>query len=217
MLPRQSVSAVLLCAFAAMSVVISACSGGSSDSTFSASSGPQIIEVPTRWASSNANSLPSLLGSSDAVFAGKVLRLVETRQDRFLPGREGTGIPGKPSRGPVDFPFSVFELQITRSMKGGLSPGSTVMFEQSGGITDQDGTPVRLQLAGDDPIESGREYMFFAAYKKNGALSAPPYGRLEVGTDGRLRPLKHWAHLGALLQLTGRTAVEAGQALKAGQ
>jgi len=202
---------VALLAFASV-LLLAACGGNSGGST--SSTQPEVIEIPTRWASANANDLSSLVASSDEVFIARVKALTGVRDQTILPGSDST-VPGKPGRDPSSLPVSVYEIVITQSFTGSHAAGSTATFEQVGGLVDQDGATVRLMLDGDPPVEVGKTYLLFISRKSNGALSAPPYGRLEVTVDGRLAPLTRWAGLGALQRLSQVTAEQAGSEIDA--
>jgi len=207
-------TAALIAASSILSLFIGACGGGAGDSA--SSSEPQTIEISTRWASANANDLPTLIAASDAVFVGRVGRLVEVREETLIPGTGSSPVPGKPGRGETTVPVSVFEVTVGRSARGGLVRGSTVSFEQAGGLTYRNGSPVRFELEGDEPLQPGGEYLFFAVYKPNGSLSAPPYARLQVTAEGLL-PQEPWARLGALQLLSGLSAGEATGLVERGE
>jgi hypothetical protein len=192
-------------------MLLAACGGGADSST---STQHGSIEIPTRWASANANTLSSLVASSDEVFIARVNSLTGVRDQPILPASDST-VPGKPGRDPSSLPISAYELVVTQSFAANRSAGSTATFEQVGGRVDQDGATVHLMLAGDPPVEVGKEYLFFVSRKSSGALSAPPYGRLEVTPDGRLLPLTRWAGLGALQRLSQVTAAQAGSEIDA--
>jgi hypothetical protein len=61
---------------------------------------------------------------------------------------------------------------------------------------------VSVILAGDEPLQTGATYVFFADYKPNGNLTVPPFGRLQAEAGG-LAPLPEWTNMGALRELTG--------------
>ena len=151
----------------------------------------QTIEIAVRWASADAKDLRSLVQSSDEVFTARVERIAGTREESIAPGSGRSSIP-----------VAIYELAVTKSFIGGRAVGSSITFEQVGGIVEQDGVTVRLMLEGDPPVEVGTEYVFFASMKQNGTLSAPPYSRLEVTSEGALVALAEWANLGALQQLS---------------
>lgn len=207
----KTVSFVALLAFSAL--LVGACGEGAGESPDSTA--PDVVEVPTRWASANARDLSSLVSSSDEVFFARVDALTKVRDETILPGADSQ-VPGKAGRAASTLPISVYELIITRPLGGERSAGSTVTFEQVGGVVDQGGEAVRLMLDGDPPVEVGKEYLFFVSRKPNGTLSAPPYGRLEVA-NGRLSPVSRWAGLGALQELSQITAAEAEREIDAGR
>jgi hypothetical protein len=204
---RKSVSSAVLAALAIMSALAVACggsdSGSSSDHGVANEAAPAPgapAEVPTRWASAIANDLPSLLDSSDEVFVGRVTRV--------------TGQRDEPAGAPRTFPITRYEVSVEQSISGTLTPGAAVVVEQGGGtIRSSDGTETRVILHGDEFLVPGASYLFFAGYKSNGTLAAPPFSRLRVAADGALHPLHHWASLGALQQLAGLSAVEAARAV----
>ena len=182
--------------------LFSACGGGGSNDE-ATSDDPQVIEVPTRWASGNANDLASLVATSDEVFTARVERLAGTREEGILGGTgESTG--GK--RGST-FPITSYDITITRSFVGDRAVGSAATLEQAGGVSADTGA--RMMLENDPPVEVGKEYLFFATVTDAGALTTPPYGRLEVG-PGRLTAVGPWGELGALKQLADVSADNLG-------
>jgi hypothetical protein len=204
----------LLLAACASSLLLTACSDGPGDADVSAE--PETIALHVRWASGNAKDLQSLLDSSEVVFAGRVDDLAGVREETLIADAGSPPQPGKADRGATTVPVSVFDVVVTQSMEGGLTHGSTVAFEQAGGITERDGSPVRIELEGDEPLVVGHEYLFFAVYKPNGALAAPPYARLEMTAQG-LRAEREWEQLGGLQQLTGLTASGAAMLVEQGE
>jgi hypothetical protein len=173
--------------------LFSACGGGGSNDE-ATSDDPQVIEVPTRWASGNANDLASLVATSDEVFTARVERLAVTREESIL--RDTGEFAGRKNRS--TFPMSSYDITVTHSFVGGRGVGSTATLEQAGGVSAHTGA--RMMLENDPAVEVGKEYLFFATVTEDGTLTTPPYGRLEVGA-GRLRAVGPWGELGALKQL----------------
>jgi hypothetical protein len=181
----------------------SACGGGSESDDDATSSAPEVIEVPTRWASGNANDLATLVDTSDEVFTARVERLAGTREEGFL---GGTGESAGGKRGST-FPITSYDITITRSFVGDRAVGSAATLEQPGGISSDTGA--RMMLENDPPVEVGKEYLFFATVTDAGALTTAPFGRLEVG-PGKLTPVGPWGELGALKQLANVSADNLG-------
>lgn len=161
---------------------------------------PYVEVVGARWATAEAESVPALIASSDAVFVARVTR--------ELPQREET-LPGPADR-PTDrtFPISRYEAVVESSVSGGVAQGATVVIEQAGGEDPSDGHVVILE--GDELIEAGKTYVFFASQKDNGTWTAAPYGRLEVKGDGSLAAVEMWRSLpaSAALEASGARAVD---------
>jgi hypothetical protein len=106
-------------------------------------------------------------------------------------------------------------VSVTRPISGTFAAGSSTVVEQiDGTIPGPDGSPVSVILEGDEPLQSGATYMFFADYKPDGNLTSPPFGRLEVGAGGDLQPLAEWTRLGALRQLSELSVDGAAAAVK---
>jgi hypothetical protein len=157
--------------------------------------------VPTHWASGNGNDLPALLRTSDEAFFGRVTGVL---------GQSEVELPASIAKDRAGLPITSFEITVERVVAGGLSSGATVVVEQVGGTIEiSGGTTMSIILEHDKLLLEGAEYLFFAAYKNNGKLSVPPFGRLQVSADGSLEPLPIWSGLGALRQLTGLTSSEA--------
>jgi hypothetical protein len=167
---------------------------------------PETIEIPTRWASANARDLRTLVRTSDEVFLGRVTRLLGQSEADQPPGASG-------SRAPL--PLTRFEITVTRALSGTLAAGDAVVIEQIGGTIEvSGGGRATMVLEDDEPLENGAQYLFFADYKPNGNLTAPPFGRLQAGQDGSLQPLAPWGDLGALRELTGLSASDAAARIK---
>ena len=129
------------------------------------------------------------------MFFGRVTAVIGQVETKVGPGGRGT------------LPLTSFEVNVTQALGGTLAQGSTVIIEQVGGITEvSGGAQTSIILEGDKRLEAGAEYLFFADRKPNGNLTAPPFGRLQVGTDGALIVIPRWSDLGALQQLAGLQA-----------
>jgi hypothetical protein len=192
-------------------VFVAACGGGSgSDSEPATSSSPEVIEIPTRWASGNAATLASLTAISDEVFIGRVEALQEVSE---LPMAAGGADRGPR---PDTFPVSRYSVSVERPVQGTLAAGDTVTIEQAGGPSTQpDGTPVILVLEADDPLAPGSRYLFFAQRKENGSFASPPFGRLLLGPGNTLDASQRWSQLGAMQELAGVTPDQAANAIEA--
>jgi hypothetical protein len=160
-----------------------------------------VNDVPVRWASANARDLPTLLRSTGTVFVGRITALKGQHTQQI--GR-GAVVPG--SGGPsVSFPITEFEVTVVRSLQSGLEEGSSLALEQPGGlITRTDGTPGRIALEGDEPIDVGKTYLIFGSVRADGVLTTTPFGRFVV-ENGRASPPEGWEHLPAAKQIAGRT------------
>jgi hypothetical protein len=169
----------------------------------------QTQEVPTHWASGNAKDLRALLRTSDEVFFGRVTGVL---------GQSEIELPASIAKARAGLPITSFEITVESVMAGGLAPGASVLVEQVGGtIETSGGGSMNIILEHDKLLLPGAEYLFFAAYKNNGKLSVPPFGRLQVTADGSLEPLPVWSEMGALRQLTGLTASQATSRVGAAQ
>jgi hypothetical protein len=136
---------------------------------------PYVEVVGARWATAEAESVPALIASSDAVFVGRVTQELPQRAET-LPGPEGRPAAGR------TFPISRYEAVVESSVAGGVAAGAVVVIEQAGGEDPGDGHAVMIE--GDELIQAGKTYVFFASQKGNGTWTAAPYGRLEVRDAG---------------------------------
>lgn len=218
---RRLLTLAATAALAASLLALTACSSGG-DSPARGSSNvsrqvgsyeaDEIVTVPTRWATAIAQNLSTLTASSDAVFTGRVLRLKEQRQEQFSPASvvNPSPVDGKPSRQAPTFPISTYEVLVEEHASGWeTAPPSLVLIEQGGGVVEQaDGSRIRLVLDGDEPLETGQRYLFFALRKENGTFSAAPFARLAVEGE-RLEPGQRWSALGAMKALSGKSVAEA--------
>jgi hypothetical protein len=162
---------------------------------------PYVEVVGARWATAEAESVPALIASSDAVFVARVTQELPQREET-LPGPEGRSAAGR------TFPISRYEAVVESSVTGGVAEGATVVIEQAGGEDPGDGHVVMLE--GDELVEAGKTYLFFASQKDNGTWTAAPYGRLEVKGDGSLAAAAMWRSLpaSAALEASGARAVD---------
>jgi hypothetical protein len=200
-----------LIALAISGTVVIGCGGGTetpagdSSPAGNDSGQPQIadipeIEIPAAWAYGDAEDLRTLTASADVVFRGKVVALKD--QHPAIPQPTGAGATGPAPRW-ADFPISQFEVRVEKVVKGAVNPGTSVTFEQTGGVqTRPDGTQVRLILEQDELLQVGEKYLFFAKVREDGVLEAAPFARMKVGGDGRLSAGKGWDQLKALEQLS---------------
>jgi hypothetical protein len=139
----------------------------------------------------------TLTAESDLVFVGTVSAELEQRSEAAGRLQEIEGSEG--------FPISRFVVSPEQVVSGGLSRTmtDTVIIEQPGGeMTRSDGTVVEVSLEGDEPLEVGRQYLFFASAKENGTLAAPPFGKLPI-VGGAIVAPEGWATIGAVQQLAG--------------
>jgi hypothetical protein len=228
---RPNLRRLLVPTVAALSVFVFACGGSAENATDGGMSGGHsaamhdesglpLVKVHVRWATGNAQSLPALVQSSNVVFAGEVTGLQGQRVREFSASsnsdssfaRDGGAAP----EGGLQFPISVFEVRVDQSIVGGLAEGSTVAIQQAGGVTRRsDGSNVKVVLEGDEPLEAGRRYLFFATMGPDGTLSAPPFARLEIGVKGALEPVAGWDQLGALQRLSNVSIHEAEREIDA--
>jgi hypothetical protein len=192
-LPILALSALLL------AVVFAACNGDSDSGDTAAE-----VEVPTRWATAHAESVEALTQFADEVFVGRVARLPEQREVTI-----GSGLPENSTRQPT-FPLSRYEVTVEEAVLGSLAAGSVAVMEQVGGLVANDGGPgQRVVLEGDEPLEPGATYLFFANEKSNGSYSSAPFARLRVGSGQDLSVPAVWSHLPALQALSGSTVGQA--------
>jgi len=175
--------------------VLAACSGGSADNSAYQQDSGSVVEIPARWATDIASSVPALTHASDVVFVGRVERPLPQRSEH-LPGRanDGTG---------TEFPISAFEVTVELVMNGPLSVGASVVVEQPGGKRTGSGGEHTVVLERDERIRPGQTYIFFATQKENGTLTAPPFGRFVVGGDGKVDAPDAWRELPASQELSG--------------
>lgn len=114
------------------------------------------------------------------------------------------------------FPISLYEVRVVRSLAGAPAEGSTVVLEQPGGATTRaDGSRVYVRLEGDEPVEVGATYLFFANVNAEGNMTSSPFGRFAVSADGSLTPLKAWETLPVARELANRTLEEAAGDIEA--
>ena len=194
-----------------------ACSGSPSVDETPADYATQ--EVPARWSVANAESLATLVRSSDAVFIGTVRGQTAQRSEPLGPAALlGSPAPDQPAPdGRPGFPVSVFEVRVKEPLVGGLAVGEIVTMEQLGGIVPAgDGQDVRVVLEGDTPLLPGRQYLFFATVKPNGAYSAAPYARIPI-YEGALSVDEAWAELPAIAAIAGHRADSAAQEIRDAQ
>jgi hypothetical protein len=196
-----------LLSIAVLGSIVVACGGGADDTTSTADNDtrqavaevPQ-IEVPALWAWGDAQDLRTLTASADAVFRGKVVAL--RGQHTALP-QTGGGAASGPTPRWASFPVSQFELQVESVMSGGLAAGTTILFEQMGGVESRpDGTQVKILLEKDELLAVGQTYLFFARIREDGVAEAAPFSRLKVSPDGNMSAGSGWGQLKALEQLS---------------
>jgi hypothetical protein len=181
-------------------VLSSACADGGEGSDVPESrANLPVVEVPARWASAHASSLDSLIDNTGTVFVGKVTRSLGQREADV-----GSGAPSK-----AKFPISSFEIRVISPLRNGGRQGDLVVVEQPGGVVDQPSGKVVAVLEGDEPLAVGKTYLFFSTTKESGALTSPPFGRFEMGNDGRAQALKSWGGSGVARALEGLTVSEA--------
>ena len=83
-------------------------------------------------------------------------------------------------------------------------------MEQPGGVTTRvDGSQARIVLEGDEPIQVGGTYLFFASARADGILTTAPFGRFVVGADGSLELPGAFSASGVAKQLSGLSLEEA--------
>jgi hypothetical protein len=196
-------------AIAAFGALVSACGGGADAPAGGATSSSMAaqqrealptIEVQSLWAWGDAARLETLTSSADVVFRGSVVAL---KGQRLVLSTPGSGEPGAAAPRWADMPVSQFQVRVESISSGNLPPDATVTLEQLGGVqTQPDGTQVRIMLEGDEPIEVGLTYLFFASFQEDGSMVVPPFGRMKVRADSTLAAEQAWAHLGALQQLS---------------
>lgn len=178
--------------------VLAACSDGGEGA-------PPVVEVRARWDVSAARDLTSLIEATGTVFVGEVtakLSQTDSAQAQLPAGGASTGKVA--SHGPPGFPISHFAVHVLEPFEGGLETSDTLVIQQAGGeVEDASGVLVTAVLEGDELLEPGTNYLFFALLKDNGTYSAPPFARFEIGDDGRLIAPVKWAALGALSSLDG--------------
>lgn len=200
---------LLVLAVACLSLSVFACGGGADEAPQVVAPGghhstehgdlPTIV-LPARWAWGDGERLETLVASADAVFRGTVVALKGQRP--ILPPRVGIDAQGAAPRW-GDIPISQYEVQVEGVVTGSVTPGTSIIFEQMGGVeTRADGTQVRIMLSGDGPIEVGATYVLFASFQEDGSMVAPPFGRLKIEEDAGLAAEARWAHLGALEKLS---------------
>jgi hypothetical protein len=201
---RPTFTRLLILAIAGLSVFVLACGGGGQTPGAAEPAGHHapvpgedlpIVVLPARWAWGDAEHLGTLISSADVVFRGTVVAL---RSQKPVGGEAAAGGPRW-----ADFPVSQFEVGVESVISGNLTPGTSVILEQLGGVeTRPDGTRVRLMLKGDQPIQAGQKYLFFGSFQGDQTIETPPFGRMRVGENGSLAAEAGWEDLGALAQLS---------------
>lgn len=192
-------SRLLLLALVILGVVAVAACGGGGDETSLTSATTETVAIPARWATANAASARTLADSSDQVFVGTVVRKTgqETLDVRSMAPADDPGADRT-------LPLSLFEVRVDESVAGDLGIGTLVVMEQLGGVhTRGDGSEVLVVLDGDEPLEEGAQYVFFADDSKTtpGRIGSSPFARMKV-TGGGLEAMERWRDLGATQELT---------------
>ena len=207
-----SLARVLLALLAVACVVaLTVACGSGDDSVRDDASGSEpvaaedlpLVEIPTRWASANARDMQTLIASTGTVFIGEVTGVSQRITEV---GAAPSGGPGRPAAVPI----SQFQVTVVQSLRGAPVAGESVVVEQPGGVTTRvDGSQARIVLEGDEPIQVGRTYLFFASARADGILTTAPFGRFVVGADGSLESPGAFSASGVARQLSGLSLEEA--------
>jgi hypothetical protein len=176
------------------------------------------VEVSTRWATAHASSVVALTEFADEVFVGRVVALDRVRFETLAPPASSPNAERNSEKprfeGLQDFPFSVFHVEVVRSIDGSLAAGEIVEIEQPGGPATSNGAPVHVSLEDDPGIEPGGTYLFFASAAGRG-LYAPPFARMGVATNGALDPPEGWEDTPALATLSAMNVEQAALEVEA--
>lgn len=191
--------------------ILSGC-GGDAASESLGNDEIQVIEVGTRWASAKYPDATALIEASDAVFVGRVTRLVGQREEpmgRIGPDPNQETLPGgKPTprnTSSKPFPMSLYEVSVDASLSG-LQEVASVIVEQAGGLTtNSDGTQVILVLEDDELLLPDHTYLFFAQRSESDQSDflTSPLTRLELQPDGKFKTVAPWQYLDSLREFSG--------------
>ena len=194
---------------ATLAVAALACSGGASDSEPGVLDDVPVVQVHARWASANGDDIGTLLDATGTVFTGEVIGL--SGQEMY----ETDAVDGD---GPPPFPISNFSVLVQEPFFGGLVEGSTVIINQPGGLKQQaDGSWIRFVVEGDDPLEVGSSYLFWATFASDGSghLVDAPFARMSIDSGGALRSSTFWAGVAVPALLDGMGAATAATRVQA--
>lgn len=170
---------------AALAACGSAASERSSEPAVASFDGLPIAEIGTRWATDQAQSLQTLVASTDWHFTAEVISLDHQEAIDLVPDVPGeTPAPYHPDKpipandGPPPFPVSYWEARVIEVFSGDLSPGDTVLIRQMGGVHEQStGEIIRVLLADEaaSPVEDECAFALptiEGAFRPNEPLSA---------------------------------------------
>ena len=155
----------------------------------------------------------ALLASTGQAFVGEVTALASERNVEIGSGSFADESDGPIKRAPgrqASVPISQFTVTVVRSLAGDLIAGQSVVLEQPGGvITRADGSQAQVVLGGDEPIQTGQTYLFFASSRADRVLTSSPFGRFAVQDDGSLAAPSHFSEVPVARQLAGLSVDEA--------
>ncbi len=182
-----------------------------------------IAKLGTRWATANAQSLQTLVASTDWQFTAAVIGLDHQEEIDLVPDVPGaTPAPPHPDKpipandGPPPLPVSYWEVRVIEVLSGDLSPGDAILIRQMGGVHKQStGEIIRVQFEDDPPLEPGEEYLFFTQASANGVVQTSPFMRMQVAADGSYSAEAGWAETGAMAEISSLSSPEARSAIRA--
>jgi hypothetical protein len=224
---NQRPSAFLLVPLSLALAVLGACGGADSQPSGEPAAASlddlPVAELGTRWATASADSLETLVASTDWQFTAEVIGLDHQEQIDVVPDVPGaTPAPPDPDKpipandGPPPFPVSYWEVRVVDVLAGDLTPGDTVIVRQMGGVHEQsDGSLVRVQFEHDPPLEPGEQYLFFTRASSNGVVQTSPFMRMRAAADGSYAAEGGWADMGAMSEISSLGQAGARSAIRA--
>lgn len=219
--------ALLLVPLSLILAVLAACGGAESQSSSEPASASvddiPVAEIGTRWATARADSLETLVASTDWQFTAEVIGLDHQEEIDLVPDAPGaTPAPPNPDKpvpandGPPPMPVSYWEVRVTDVIIGDLSPGDTLLIRQMGGVHEQsDGSLIRVQFEHDPPLEPGEEYLFFTQASTRGVVQTSPFKRMRVTEGGSYSAEAGWSGMGAMAELSSLGSPGAKSAIRA--
>ena len=181
-----------------------------------------VAYVHTRWATDHTTSITTLMTDRNWSFVGEVTALDEQLNVDIVPGDDGPQptVAGKPTpaagrTGPPTMPISIFRVRITDVISGDLAVGETVLVRQTGGYHVQStGETIKVVLEGDELLEAGMSYLFFASPNPEKRFQTSPVSRMKAA-GGSFEALEGWGELPAFQQIAAASRADAEKMIAA--